>query len=77
LVLLATTVGFLTGPRNYGADLHPRAGARFGEYPVLADLYPRVGPGTVFAALIAAATVMWGPLLANACAGGRCSWSAI
>ena len=24
-VLLATTVGFLTGARNYGTDLHPRA----------------------------------------------------
>jgi hypothetical protein len=64
-VLLATAVGFLSGARNYGADLHPRAAARFGEYPVLADLYPRVGPGSVFAVLVAAATVMWGPALAE------------
>ncbi len=63
-VLLATAVGFLTGARNYGADLFSRAAARFGEYPVLADLYPRVGPATVFAVLIAVATVAWGPSLA-------------
>ena len=63
-VLLATAVGFLTGARNYGADLFSRAAARFGEYPVLADLYPRVGPATVFAVLLAVATVAWGPSLA-------------
>ena len=71
-VLLTTTVGFLTGARNYGADLHPRAAARFGEYPVLGDLDPRVGPGTVFAVLIAAATVRWGPSLAE-----RLRWRAL
>jgi hypothetical protein len=64
-VLLATAVGFLTGARNYGADLYSRAAPRFGEYPVLADLYPRVGPGTVFAVMIAAGTVAWGPSLAT------------
>ncbi|MFL6124790.1 hypothetical protein [Actinophytocola sp.] len=63
-VLLATAVGFLTGARNYGAALNPRAAPRFGEYPVLADLYPRVGPGSLFAVMIAAATVLWGPALA-------------
>lgn len=63
-VLLATAVGFLTGVRNYGADLFSRAAPRFGEYPVLADLYPRVGPGTVFAVMIAAGVVAWGPSLA-------------
>jgi hypothetical protein len=71
-VLLATTVGVLTGARNYGTDLHPRAAARFGEYPVLADLYPRVGPGTVFAVMIAAGTVLWGPALAT-----RLRWRAL
>jgi hypothetical protein len=71
-VLLATTVGFLTGARNYGADLNPRAAARFGEYPVLGDLDPRVGPGTGFAVAIAAATVMWGPSLAE-----RLRWRAL
>nr|WP_243866784.1 hypothetical protein [Actinophytocola oryzae] len=64
-VLLATAVGFLTHARNYGADLYSRAAPRFGEYPVLADLYPRVGPGTVFAVMIAAGTVAWGPMLAD------------
>jgi methylthioxylose transferase len=64
-VLLATAVGFLTGARNYGADLYSRAAPRFGEYPVLADLYPRVGPGTAFAVMIAIATVAWGPSLAE------------
>jgi hypothetical protein len=64
-VLLATAVGFLTGARNYGADLFSRAAPRFGEYPVLGDLYPRVGPGSVFAVMIAAATVAWGPSLAE------------
>jgi len=64
-VLVATAVGFLTGARNYGADLYSRAAARFGEYPVLADLYPRVGPATVLAVLIAVGTVAWGPSLAN------------
>jgi hypothetical protein len=64
-VLLATAVGFLSGARNYGADLYSRAAPRFGEYPVLGDLYPRVGPGSVFAVLLAAGTVMWGPGLAE------------
>jgi hypothetical protein len=68
-VLVAAAVGFLTGARNYGADLYSRAAARFGEYPVLADLYPRVGPATVLAVLIAVATVAWGPSLA-----GRLRW---
>jgi hypothetical protein len=63
-VLLAAAVGFLTGARNYGADLYSKAAPRFGEYPILGDLYPRVGLSTVFAVLIAAATVMWGPTLA-------------
>ena len=71
-VLLATAVGFLTGARNYGADLHPRAASRFGEYPVLADLYPRIGPGSVFAVAIAAAVVLWGPALAE-----RLRWGAL
>ncbi len=64
-VLLATAVGFLTGARNYGAELYSRAAARFGEYPVLADLYPRVGPGTLFAVAIAVGAVAWGPALAE------------
>lgn len=64
-VLLATAVGFLTGARNYGADLFSRAAPRFGEYPVLGDLYPRIGPSSVFAVMIAAATVAWGPSLAE------------
>lgn len=64
-VLLATAVGFLTGARNYGADLYSRAAPRFGEYPVLADLYPRVGPGSVFAVMIAVGVVAWGPVLAE------------
>lgn len=71
-VLLATVVGFLTGARNYGADLYSRAAPRFGEYPVLADLYPRVGPGSVFAVMIAAGTVAWGPALAE-----RLRWRAL
>jgi hypothetical protein len=64
-VSLATAVGFLTGARNYGADLYSRAAPRFGEYPVLADLYPRVGPGSVFAVMIAVGVVAWGPVLAE------------
>ena len=68
-VLLATAVGFLTGARNYGADLFSRAAPRFGEYPILGDLYPRVGPASVFAVMIAVATVAWGPTLA-----GRLRW---
>jgi hypothetical protein len=64
-VLLATAVGFLTGARNYGADLYSRAAPRFGEYPVLADLYPRIGPGSVVAVVIAIGTVAWGPSLAE------------
>jgi hypothetical protein len=71
-VLLATAVGFLTGARNYGADLYSRAAARFGEYPVLADLYPRVAPATVVAVLIAVAAVAWGPALAE-----RLPWRAL
>ena len=46
--------------------------ARFGEYPVLGDLYPRVGPGTVFAVMIAVGTVLWGPALAT-----RLRWRAL
>lgn len=64
-VLVASAVGFLTGARNYGADLHPKAGPRFGEYPVLADLYPRVAPASLFAVMIAIAAVVWGPVLAE------------
>lgn len=71
-VLLATAVGFLTGARNYGADLYSRASPRFGEYPVLADLDPRVGPGSVFAVVIAVATVAYGPSLAE-----RLRWRAL
>jgi hypothetical protein len=70
-VLLATTVGFLTGARNYGAALFSKAAARFGEYPILGDLYPRVGVSTVFAVVLAAATVMWGPTLASRMRWGR------
>ncbi len=64
-VLLATAVGFLTGARNYGADLFSRAAARFGEYPILGDLYPRVAPASVAVVLIAVAAVLWGPALAE------------
>jgi methylthioxylose transferase len=64
-VLLATAVGFLTGARNYGADLFSRAAARFGEYPILGDLYPRVAPASVVVVLIAVAAVVWGPALAE------------
>ncbi|MDQ3785716.1 MAG: hypothetical protein M3422_00545 [Actinomycetota bacterium] len=64
-VFLATAVGFLTGARNYGADLHPKAAPRFGEYPVLADLYPRVAPASLFAVVVAVAAVVWGPVLAE------------
>jgi hypothetical protein len=71
-VLLATAVGFLTGARNYGANLYSRAAPRFGEYPVLADLYPRVGPGSVFAVMIAIGAVAWGPALAE-----RLRWRAL
>jgi hypothetical protein len=71
-VLLAAAVGFLTGARNYGADLHPEAGPRFGEYPVLADLYPRVAPASLFAVVIAIAAVVWGPVLAE-----RLRWGAL
>jgi hypothetical protein len=71
-VLLATAVGFVTGARNYGADLFSRAASRFGEYPVLADLYPRVGPASVVAVMIAVGTVAWGPALAE-----RLRWRAL
>jgi hypothetical protein len=71
-VLLATTVGFLTGARNYGADLYSKAAPRFGEYPVLADLYPRVAPASLAAVVIAVATVVWGPVLAE-----RLRWGAL
>ncbi|MFC4854111.1 hypothetical protein [Actinophytocola glycyrrhizae] len=71
-VLVTTAVGFLTGARNYGADLHPRAAPRFGEYPVLADLYPRVAPASLAAVVIAVATVVWGPVLAE-----RLRWGAL
>lgn len=64
-VLLAAAVGFLTGARNYGADLFSRAAARFGEYPILGDLFPRVAPASVAAVLVAVATVAWGPALAE------------
>lgn len=69
LVAAALVVGLLTGARHYGSGLVDGAPARFGEYPVLGDLLPRVSPVSVLAVLLAFAVVAWGPALA-----ARLSW---
>jgi hypothetical protein len=64
LVGLAIAAGFLFHTRLSGSAHFPGAPTTFGEWPVLADLLPHVGPGTPLAVLIACAAVAWGPPLA-------------
>ncbi len=69
LVVVALVVGMITGARHYGTSLVSGAPTRFGEYPVLGDLLPRVSPVSLLAVLLAVAAVVWGPTLAQ-----RLSW---
>lgn len=69
LVPLAVAVGFLLDVRLFGSGHFPGAPTTFGEWPVLADWLPHLGPGTPLAILIAVAAVVWGPGLA-----ARLSW---
>lgn len=71
LVLTATVVGLIAGVRLHGNTYFPGAPTTFGEWPVLADWLPHVGPGTPLAMVIAAAAVLWGGKLA-----ARLSWRA-
>jgi methylthioxylose transferase len=71
LVLTATVVGLATGVRLHGNTYFPGAPMTFGEWPVLGDWLPHVGPGTPLAVVIAGAAVLWGPTLAT-----RLSWRA-
>ncbi|GLZ41781.1 hypothetical protein [Actinokineospora sp. NBRC 105648] len=64
LVALATGVGFALHVRLAGSAHFPGAPNTFGEWPVLAELLPHVGPGTPIAILVAVAAVAWGPALA-------------
>jgi len=65
LVALAITVGFLTDARLFGSAHFKNAPARFGEYPVLGSLLPRVDPMSVVAVLVAVGVVIYGPTLAQ------------
>jgi hypothetical protein len=71
LVLIAAVVGFAAHVRLSGNAHFPGAPKTFGEWPVLGEWLPHVGPGTPLAILIAAAAVLWGPALA-----ARLSWRA-
>jgi methylthioxylose transferase len=64
LLLLAIGVGFGFGIRLSGSAHFPGAPSTFGEWPVLAQWLPHVGPGTPFALMVAVAAVAWGPELA-------------
>jgi hypothetical protein len=71
LVLLVTMLGFLLDVRLSGDRHFPGAPTTFGEWPILGEWLPHLGPGTPLAVLIAAGTVVWGPRLA-----ARLSWRA-
>ncbi|MEV4310752.1 hypothetical protein [Actinocrispum sp. NPDC049592] len=69
LLLAAIGVGFGFGIRLSGSAHFPGAPSTFGEWPVLAQWLPHVGPGTPFAVMLAVAAVAWGQELAQ-----RLSW---
>src|SRR5438874_2520013 len=71
LILAAVAVGFGFHVRLFGDKHFPGAPTTFGEWPVLGEWHPHLGPGTPLAILIAAAAVIWGPRLAD-----RLSWRA-
>ena len=58
LIAAATAVGLYDNRPNSGVVIYASAP------PLFAWLMPHVGPGSVFAVLIAAAVVLWGPTLA-------------
>lgn len=64
LVAAAVAVGFGFHVRLFGSRYFPGAPTTFGEWPILGDWLPHVGPGTPVAILIAVATVGYGPTLA-------------
>jgi hypothetical protein len=64
LLAAAIAVGFGFGIRLSGSAHFPGAPSTFGEWPVLAEWMPHVGPGTPFALMLAVAVVAWGPELA-------------
>jgi hypothetical protein len=65
LVGLATAIGFAFQVRLHGDPRFPGAPTTFGEWPVLGEWLPHLGPGTPLAVLIAVAAVAWGPPLAE------------
>jgi hypothetical protein len=65
LLLAAIAVGFGFGIRLHGSAHFPGAPDTFGEWPVLGEWLPHVGPGTPFAVMLAIAVVAWGPELAQ------------
>jgi methylthioxylose transferase len=64
LVAAATTAGIVAGTRLAGDPPFSHAPATFGEWPILGQWLPHLGPGTPLALLIAVAAVAWGPTLA-------------
>lgn len=66
LVLLAAAagVGWAFGIRLSGDRHFPGAPSTFGEWPVLGQWLPHVGPGTPAAAVLAIGAVVWGPTVA-------------
>lgn len=64
-VAIAVTVGIFGGGRLAGPASFPGAPELFGEWPVLGEIKPHLGPGTPFAVLLAVAAVAWGPDLAR------------
>jgi hypothetical protein len=65
LVGLAAAIGFGFHARLFGPAHFPGAPTTFGEWPVLGEWLPHVGPGTPLAILLAAAAVLWGPALSQ------------
>ncbi|MGH3862869.1 hypothetical protein [Actinokineospora sp.] len=63
LVAVAAGVGWVFGIRLFGDRHFPGAPSTFGEWPVLGEWLPHVGPGTPAAVLLAAGAVLWGPAL--------------
>ncbi|HEV2778750.1 MAG TPA: hypothetical protein VGX25_05055 [Actinophytocola sp.] len=69
LVAIAAAVGLVLDVTLHGDPHFPGAADTFGEWPILGELAPHVGPGTPPAIMIAVAAVAWGPGLA-----ARLSW---
>jgi len=64
LFAFALGVGWAFDLRLAGSPDFPDAPATFGEWPILGEWKPHIGPGTPVAVVLAIAAVTWGPALA-------------